>query len=1228
MQNRTMALLFVLLIAGLSLSTGCDDPRSRRSSSDDPLNNAAPNNAGPNNANDTSPDVTLSDTTEADVNNNDTSNNDTTEADVSPDLPGDLERCTSAVGCATDLCAYGDGDECRDVCILDARGEGAREFYCAQRCTTTLECGELEVCLETELALGASGPRYCVRYLPECGNRVLDDGEACDDGDNEDGDGCNATCTSDETCGNTFIDPDEVCDDGDNEDGDGCNATCTSDETCGNTFIDPGEDCDDGNEINGDGCDACAFSGCGNLIVSDDEGCDDGNDDDSDGCDATCQVIPELITDREGQPIERATLGAIDPDAYVLEILTHTDADTILVSWVTNLGLWRGLHSVDNGESWERSVTLAEGFDVSSTRARYNGFVTLDDALIAWSFNRAEDTLAIRRSMDQGATWDQPMIQEAWPRPLAGQVDRGFSSWTHDDVWYMAWTEDTDQTVQVRRSLDQGSSFEPVASMGQDTGCTSPLLIHLDDEGHALLGACGALFRSDDYSASFEPVEDPPSGLGLASMVSLGGGVFVAVRGQRVWRTEDGGLTWQETTFPGADGEPQVLALQGDDVVWFSGDGAQNQFDPVTIDTALSRDRGLFYTPTIQLTTIPRLTKVSGSVTDDGAFIYWADGRRFQISSSPTGERFTAPYPVSPGYEDALAHLHVFGTSSATHAVWLEEEDGVGVIRHRRVPIPEPLEPPEAVEDLDMPSSCLFEPDPAAVAPAPVITSSTSLGMAPMTVHFHSLDTPMDDLARTESLLAWDFGDVGSAHNRLEGWSAAHVFDDPGTYTVTLTLTTRDGATSTSTSTVDVLPDTRTQLFVSADGDDASDGLTPETAIRTLVELRGRLQADMTVLLRRGDLFETDPSQQDRWFTLSANNVVFTAYGEAEQPLPELRATNRQSILFFDAVSNILVEDLHFTANNGLNAHAISSNANNVTVRRCDVDSIAEGIVFNQGSHLFTADNRVSAQWGYGLRAWGGAVALNDQVHVGNRYNSGNNSPGMLIKGDRLLVANNSISSQDDNPLGLNVNTSNHLYLADNNISRGVGLEGVQHFVLARNLLNQRREPYTALQIDVASGTGQIRNNVMLATEADALVIAGADTAVVNNTIYATAVTPGRLLVVSATTTGLRMINNLFGSTALPMSWAQVVSLEAPAGLAAGCFNLFPTPFDSAWADLASTGWNDHTDIVLPDITWRPPADSLPARFARPAAGVRGDREGTPRPSGGAWTAGALEARP
>lgn len=61
---------------------------------------------------------------------------------------------------------------------------------------------------------------------PACGNGVVDFGEACDDSNTTDGDGCSAVCLQEALCGNGSPDAGEGCDDGNNVDGDGCSAVC------------------------------------------------------------------------------------------------------------------------------------------------------------------------------------------------------------------------------------------------------------------------------------------------------------------------------------------------------------------------------------------------------------------------------------------------------------------------------------------------------------------------------------------------------------------------------------------------------------------------------------------------------------------------------------------------------------------------------------------------------------------------------------------------------------------------------------------------------------------------------------------------------------------------------------------------------------------------------------------------------------------------------------------
>ncbi|HPF41757.1 MAG TPA: PQQ-dependent sugar dehydrogenase [Phycisphaerae bacterium] len=92
----------------------------------------------------------------------------------------------------------------------------------------------------------ASGELYIVTYggtiyriveagpPPVCGNGAVEDGEQCDDGNTQAGDGCGPTCQNEiAECGNGIVDFGEECDDGNTMDGDGCDSMCQSENIPG-----------------------------------------------------------------------------------------------------------------------------------------------------------------------------------------------------------------------------------------------------------------------------------------------------------------------------------------------------------------------------------------------------------------------------------------------------------------------------------------------------------------------------------------------------------------------------------------------------------------------------------------------------------------------------------------------------------------------------------------------------------------------------------------------------------------------------------------------------------------------------------------------------------------------------------------------------------------------------------------------------------------------------------
>ncbi|MDX2094290.1 MAG: DUF4215 domain-containing protein [Kofleriaceae bacterium] len=99
------------------------------------------------------------------------------------------------------------------------------------RCVTA---GQLEVCRDqangmpctTQTLSGFCTDGVCFEQL--CGDALTVGTEACDDGNQVDGDNCSGTCASREVCGNAILDAAklEQCDDGNRLSHDGCSSTC------------------------------------------------------------------------------------------------------------------------------------------------------------------------------------------------------------------------------------------------------------------------------------------------------------------------------------------------------------------------------------------------------------------------------------------------------------------------------------------------------------------------------------------------------------------------------------------------------------------------------------------------------------------------------------------------------------------------------------------------------------------------------------------------------------------------------------------------------------------------------------------------------------------------------------------------------------------------------------------------------------------------------------------
>ncbi len=142
---------------------------------------------------------------------------------------------------------------------------------CATACvrSNAMTCDDGSVCREGTRCHLVGEMFQCVTPFQEAACEQKAPGAAC----LEDTGTCFDGACLPSACGNGRLDANEVCDAGDTVAGDGCSATCRSDESCGNSIVDPvrlvngaielNEQCDDGNVLTHDGC----SSGCRSEVA-------------------------------------------------------------------------------------------------------------------------------------------------------------------------------------------------------------------------------------------------------------------------------------------------------------------------------------------------------------------------------------------------------------------------------------------------------------------------------------------------------------------------------------------------------------------------------------------------------------------------------------------------------------------------------------------------------------------------------------------------------------------------------------------------------------------------------------------------------------------------------------------------------------------------------------------------------------------------------------------------
>src|SRR5207237_9756677 len=99
-------------------------------------------------------------------------------------------------------------------------------------------------------------------------------------------------------------------------------------------------------------------------------------------------------------------------------------------------------------------------------------------------------------------------------------------------------------------------------------------------------------------------------------------------------------------------------------------------------------------------------------------------------------------------------------------------------------------------------------------------------------------------------------------------------------YTVTLTLTNEAGKTSVTTQNITITAENRKVIYVSNNGSDTNNGLSPTAAVKTWDKARSLVADNTEILFERGGTYDVKSTMQ-----IAKTNVVIGSYGTGAKPV-------------------------------------------------------------------------------------------------------------------------------------------------------------------------------------------------------------------------------------------------------------------------------------------------------------------------------------------------------
>jgi hypothetical protein len=367
-------------------------------------------------------------------------------------------------------------------------------------------------------------------------------------------------------------------------------------------------------------------------------------------------------------------------------------------------------------------------------------------------------------------------------------------------------------------------------------------------------------------------------------------------------------------------------------------------------------------------------------------------------------------------------------------------------------PAPVPTVPPAPPVYAVPPAPPVPPAAPAPTAPTAVITQLETSIVAGEGVNVNALNSTIQNGTVLTTQYHWNFGDTGSAYNDLTGWTAGHVYDNPGTYTLTLTMTDNAGLTSVATGQVTVASDTRPTIYVDNNGSDSNSGASPDQAVKTANRAfqMAAYSSNLRILFKRGETFNVNTV-----LTLTGSNVYVGAYGNGANPvLNRVAGYENQTLFTTQTSSNITIEDLTFDSPNAvtsgpapeINANAIVAGGSNIVIRNdtfLNLETAIDGELQPHG--IIVQDNTAPLLTGLrGYFCWvdgdnwsilGNTVANSTRQHV-VRSNDVNTS-GVLIAGNNFSKELRADDPAEIMKTTINFRGGQYIYVTGNTLNDG-----------------------------------------------------------------------------------------------------------------------------------------------------------------------------------------------